>query len=316
MRYKVLELREKGLSLRAIAKELNISPSTVFHYTNRLLKTSKKQEVIDLYKSGMRIVDIANKLGLKSSGVQYHLKGIDKRPVKKMDVATEARKLIDQGMSLKDILSTLKISLRTYYKYVKGSNFVPKSSLSQETIDLIVNLRLLGMKYKDISKDLNVPLHSVLKHARGLNVVHKRPRKEGYIKVNKVYSKDRVVELRNQGMDAKRISEKLNINISTVYAYSKGHSFKKAKVVKPKVITPAIIGNCVMQKGALRKDDTLEVKLRENRDEGRLVKILYSDISDYPSVRAEIRVKDDVSDLVAAQRWGKKYGKKSVKLIK
>ena len=91
---------------------------------------------------------------------------------------------------------------------------------------------------------------------------------------------------------------------------------KPLKKIK-KEIVPHEVARDYLGKGFEKGEMPTSVKLREDRDDGRSVSFLYSDFSDKPTVRTAIMVRDEsVSDEEAVERWCKKLGKKSWKLIK
>ena len=90
---------------------------------------------------------------------------------------------------------------------------------------------------------------------------------------------------------------------------------KKKPIKKPKPVKPsAIEQRMVVGKGIRPGIYDTEVVIRDDRDKGRLVSLLYSDITDTPRVSVSIRVKDDISDEEAVVRWDKKHGKTSWRL--
>lgn len=85
-----------------------------------------------------------------------------------------------------------------------------------------------------------------------------------------------------------------------------------AKTRKVKKIVPNEIQRSALNKG-YTDGVVKEVVLSPTRDDGRLVRLKYSDISDKPTVMCEIRVKDlELTDEEAVINWGKKMGKRSV----
>lgn len=79
---------------------------------------------------------------------------------------------------------------------------------------------------------------------------------------------------------------------------------------------PNILRNLDMQKGHLKGEIIVEPTLNPYRDAGRLVKFVYSDIGDNPTVKTEIRVRrEDLTDEQAIERWCLKFKKKSWKLL-
>lgn len=185
--------------------------------------------------------------------------------------------------------------------------------------ELINDLYEKGYTRKQICSKLGCSIHTVNKYCKGKGY-------RGEPNENRLL----VIGLRMDGYYLDEVVKITNLARQTVIEYSKGYKFdarpsvniKKEKVkpikVMPKKKTKAtptqIEQRDVLGKGIEPGVYTREVKLRENRDDGRMLNLLYSDLSDKPTVPISIRVKDDVSDKEAADRWGKKFGKKSWRL--
>lgn len=153
-------------------------------------------------------------------------------------------------------------------------------------------------------------------------------------------AKLKAIELRKTGMIIKDIANELGLSRPTITRYLKGVKYEKPPVVnickgikvatrrKPKVvkamklkkvkkeIVPQEIARDYLNKGFEKGEMPTGVKLRDDRDFGRPITLLYSDFSDKPTVRTTIMVRDSVSDEEAVERWCKKLCKKSWKLIK
>ena len=125
------------------------------------------------------------------------------------------------------------------------------------------------------------------------------------------------------GYSVDQISLMMGILPSDVKRYVRGLKMykvdvpvKKKPIKKPKPVKPsAIEQRMVVGKGISPGFYDTEVVIRDDRDKGRLVSLLYSDITDTPRVSVSIRVKDDISDEEAVERWAKKHGKKCWRLV-
>src|SRR5690606_2764162 len=129
------------------------------------------------------------------------------------------------------------------------------------------------------------------------------------------------------GYPVEQISMITGLRMSEVRRYTRGCKSHKIKVPKKPIVIKkkkkaktasrpsAIELRALIGKGIEAGVYDTEVRLRPDRDAGRSVSFLYSDFSDTPTVRTTIMVRDTVSDEEAIERWCKKLGKKSWKLI-
>lgn len=122
----------------------------------------------------------------------------------------------------------------------------------------------------------------------------------------------------NLDYSLQQIAEHFGYKMSSLYVKANKMGLKRAniKVEKrlKKEIVPAEISRDLLGKGFAKGADN-SVTLNPKRDDGRLVKFKYSDLSDYPTVECSIRVRDEsVSNEQAVSNWCKKLGKKSWRL--
>lgn len=163
-------------------------------------------------------------------------------------------------------------------------------------IDTINKLRSEGFTVKEIAKQLNISESAVTYYTS----------KENKSFTNYTdYEISEVKRMYESGVDVKVIAKRFGRSSRSIYVLvSKLNITRKSPLLKTDTKDLGK-GYAV---GAVQ-----EVKVRNDRDKGRLVKLKYSDISDKPTVVCEIRVRDEsISDEQAVINWGKKMRKRSV----
>lgn len=225
----------------------------------------------------------------------------------------EIFRLRDKGYTFRGIAKELGCSSSTVYRCVHPKPIkVGGNVLKKELADKIRELSESGVRPYDIMQKVGVSYTAYQKYGKP------------YYK-NKFDSlRVEAIKLRKDGMLIKDIAIKLDAHQKTISNYVVG--IKPTKIDKPKVmkllkrvkkeIVPHEVARDYLGKGFEKGEMPTGVKLREDRDFGRSVSFMYSDFSDNPTVRTTIMVRDSVSDDEAVERWCKKLGKKSWKLIK
>lgn len=226
----------------------------------------------------------------------------------------EILRLRDKGYTFRGIAKELGCSSSTVYRYIHPKPLkVGGNVLKKELADKIRELAENGVRPYDILEQVGVSYTAYQKYGKP------------YYK-NKFYSlREDAIKLRKSGMLIKDIAIKLDAHHKTISNYVIG--IKPTKIDKPKVmkllkrvkkeIVPHEVARDYLGKGFEKGEMPTGVKLRDDRDMGRPVTLIYSDFSDKPTVRTTIMVRDEsVSDDEAVERWCKKLGKKSWKLIK
>lgn len=223
--------------------------------------------------------------------------------------------LRDKGYTFRGIAKELGCSSSTVYRCIHPKPLkVGGNALKKELADNIRELAESGVRPHDIMRKVGVSYTAYQKYGKP------------YYK-NKFYSlREEAIKLRKSGMRVKDIAIKLDAHYNTISKYVVG--IKPDKIEKPvkkikmkplkkikKEIVPREIARDYLGKGFEKGAMPVEVVLRADRDAGRSVSFLYSDFSDTPTVRTTIMVRDSVSDEEAIERWCKKLGKKSWKLI-
>lgn len=262
-----------------------------------------KEQILNLRDKGYTYRQIAKELKCSCSTVY---RTINPNGTSKENLALKLpkikrdkiRELAEQGVQPHEILKQVGVSYTSYQKYGKPY----QKNKFDGMRDIIISMRKQGKKSRDVAAELGVSTSYVFLQSKGIT-----------LRRNYGSKKDDVIKLFAKGILKTDIAKQLGISYRLVNEYTKGMKKIKKKEVKA---TPTILDQrSVIGKGVEAGVYTTKVTLRDNRDEGRLVKLLYSDLTDNPCVSASIRVKDDVSDEVAVERWAKKNGKKSWRVV-
>lgn len=287
IRDRVKSLVSQGVSYRRVASELGISSGTVSNIINNKFdyvykKEIRSGEVIRLRKSGMKINDIANKTGLCLDTIFNYLRGLNiKVKHESISCMDDVRLLVKRGLLPWQISIKLGIDIKTVYFYTSklGLKSNKLSEVNKKNKQMCISLKMDGYTTEQICEITGLNEYRVLEY-------------NGITKSQKSLTKKKPVP----------IAIKKTIKLKP-----------KTKTAKPTQIEQrAMLGRGV-EAGVYE----LGVKLREDRDQGRLVSLLYSDIDDTPRVPISIRVRDtSISDEEAMERWKVKFKKKSVKLVK
>lgn len=278
MELKIRELSEKGLSCREVAGILGTSPSTV----SRVLRGYKKKkpikdDVIAMRLKGVMINDIANRFNISVPTVAKYLKGISLPNT----TSYEVTELANKGYTRFGIALLTGLEYQTVYK---NSRDIEVAEFVDEDLQLAKCLRMDGYSIREVMNIMCVSYSYVKNATKGMKI--------GYYSL-----KPKPTRVQ------KKVEPKKIIKV-----------MKKKKIDKKPT---QMEQRAMLSKGVEAGVYTTDVVMREDRDEGRLVKLLYSDLDDTPRVPISIRVRDtSISDEEAVERWKVKFKKKSVKLVK
>lgn len=221
--------------------------------------------------------------------------------------------LREQGYSYRKIAKELKCSLSTVFRNmqpVREKKERKVLKLNEFKADKIKELAMQGVRPYDIMNQLGVSYTAYARYGKPYYVS-----KFDYIK-------EESVKLKKEGLTIKQIAEKLGVNHKTVANYVKGIKSEVIKVnpvqmKKPlkkikKEIVPQEIARDYLNKGFEKGEMPVCVLLRDNRDSGELVKIVYDAFGVKKVVEA--RNKKGINNKVFAYLWCKKMNKKFVSL--
>lgn len=285
IRDRVKSLVSQGISYRRVASELGISSGTVSNIVNSKFdyvdkKEIRRSEVIKLRKSGMKINDISDKTGLCLDTIFNYLRGLNiKVKHESISCMDDVRLLVKRGLLPWQISIKLGIDIKTVYFYTSklGLKSNKLSEVNKQNKQMCISLKMDGYTTQQICEITGLNEYKVLEY-------------NGRTKEPKSTPKPAPISIK------KTIKRK-----------------PKTKTAKPTQMEQRSMIGKGIESGVYE----LGVKLRDDRDDGRLVRLLYSDIDDTPRVPISIRVRDtSISDEEAVERWKVKFKKKSVKLVK
>lgn len=276
MKEKILSLREKGYTYRKIASELGISATKVSNILNNKFQYNKGH---------------------------------------KRQRCIELRK---SGMKVKDICKELGLCASAVSNYTRHLNM--RVTKAPERRNEIIRLAGLGFDNNIIALNMGIKSSSVS------HVLYKagvRPLRWEY---DNTEDKEVCMGLFVDGYPIDQISMITGLRLSEVKRYTRGCKVHKIKVPKKHIVVmkkkaktasrpSAIELRALIGKGIEAGVYDTTVVLRDDRDKGRIVSFLYSDITDTPTIPISIRVKDDISDEEAVKRWCKRAGKKNWMLL-
>lgn len=280
MKDKVKRMVESGMSYRAISRELGISSGTVSNiYNNKydyIDKASERKHIAtNMRLKGMKITEIATKMGLNVCTISGYVKGIKvdvKRTVQegKQD---DVRIGIKKGYTPYQIAINTGLNINTVYFYTAKiglkSNLV--SDVKKKNKELCKCLFKDGYSVDDISRITLLEEYIIENYVNGVAIY--KPK----------YTPKVVKKLKAM----KKIK-------------------KKVKATPTQIEQRDMLG-----KGVEAGVYSTSVKLREDRDNGRIVTVRYKDYGG--SVKSiDIRVRDGASDDQARERWCKRFGKEFV----
>ena len=286
----------------------------------RRSQNSSKEKCIELRKQGLTYEKIADILGIHPNTAWRNSGHIEvDSPVVGDRLAV---KLYIQGYSESDISIIMGVKEQTVKQYLYRLG-VTGSKVKRE---MCIGLRMDGYYIDEVSNITGVSPNMVKHYTRDVKGLPKRRSSPVKSKLSAEEKKQKCIDLYRSGMSVDKISKSVGLGKNRVYVNLRGVLVKevkkkpiekprimKKKTTKPKV--SAIDQREMLHKGVEAGVYTTEVRLRDDRDNGRLVSFLYSDLLPNPTTPISIRVKDDVSDEVAMERWCKKFNKKSWRLI-
>lgn len=92
-----------------------------------------REDIRTLYESGLTYVEVAEKLGISKSTVNYHCSDISRFKVKITEESiTKIRELNRAGVGKSDIAKELGVSISTISTYVKETSIAPKPFNNKE----------------------------------------------------------------------------------------------------------------------------------------------------------------------------------------
>jgi orotate phosphoribosyltransferase-like protein len=269
------------------------------------------EKVKSLHKSGMSFRNIAVELGISSTRANNIYHGRMRKYRNEPTTEDKVRKLREKGLLIKEIAKKLKLDRGTVSGYVAKTGIVVKR---KTRVQSAIELNTKGLTVPQIASKMGLKKETVYNYL--CNAGEKVNRSIKATGENKALCKCLYMD----GYSFAQIVEITNLATGTVKSYIKG--VKPPVIIKPKTIkvmkkkkvkaTPTQIEQRdVLGKGVESGVYSTEVKLREDRDDGRIVTVRYKDYGG--SIKTiDIRVRDNATDNEAGERWCKKFGKEYV----
>ena len=146
----IAELHESGLSIPAIARQLNLAPTTVSYHVERLQAGGEgpqtgtdvwpdgvvseiptRQQTATLLAAGVPRAEIARRLGVSKATVSYHARRlgerIDERCARRYDWEAVQR-YYDEGHSVRDCIKSFGFSAASWFDAVNRGALVARPS--------------------------------------------------------------------------------------------------------------------------------------------------------------------------------------------
>lgn len=307
LQLKAQELSKQGLSTRAVARELGITPSRAYNmisgkYNYNGPKKAPVDRIKELRKQGMLVSDIATKLGVSESTVSRYAAGLGDKMYSGRDGAIELGK---KGLSHSEIASIMAVKESTVSSYLSGSGVASRN----ENKELAICLRMDGYYLDEVSDIMGVSKDYISELTSGHGPFVRRK-----TQVKTTRNKAKAISMYRSGVSPLNIASSLGVSLNRVYVYIKGEIKPKVKPKKIKMkkevkqTVSAIEQRAVLGQGVEAGVYNMEVKLNPNRDNGRIVTVFYKEYGGTVN-RVDIRVRDGVSDTEAGERWCKKFNR-------
>ena len=249
------------------------------------MKVIDVDRIREMRLRGVMNKDIAKELGISIATVSKYASDL---PRVKVDLGGRLKTvvaMVKSGLSVAEIVEKTGLRRWTVYNYIAQSGLKANwdRRFEGESVATCKGLYMDGYSKRQISEITGLTMLTVNQYVKGV----KPPFQERKPNPKTVKNPDQKTK---QAIIKSKIRTKHKERVSTIDQRS------------------------MLGKGVESGVYTTEVKMRGDRDSGRLITLMYSDLSENPTVRISIRVKDDISDEEAVERWAKKHGKKSWRL--
>ena len=325
---KILELTKKGKKQKEIAKELNVTPSTISKKIRKMMledidvpNTKERvsdEDILALRRKGLKMNEIAKLLNTSPATVSRRLSNMRERGInfpisvgEKSDINSKIIELKVEGVSQKEIAKKLNItqssvSLRLKTMRKNGVPIEAPKSESKKIDEKIISLRENGMRNEEIAIELNLS-HSTIVHRikrmkdRGIIIPNvKRKTKEVIIDYAKIE------ELKKQGLFYEQIADKLGVSVERISKAVQELKEKGIEFPEEKVGTNSIDKKIIelRRKNATIEEISTEVGITKIAIYQRIRKMKKSGIevpeSAYRARRSDLKKKVDERKLAEA----------------
>lgn len=183
----IKRLFKNGMKVSELSKKFNVTPETIRSKVREYLPLSpkagiphvkrlndkNKKELEKLYKKGVKLTDIAEKLNIPLKNVTTHISrhGLADRNTNKIEITDELKKQFNEdyqnGMNLSKIARKHHTRPQTVKKYIKNYKQVQEPfTVTEEMANDFVELYIKGIKVSEIAKRFKTSKQTVYKHLK------------------------------------------------------------------------------------------------------------------------------------------------------
>lgn len=210
---------------RAVPSEETKLKRAIAHWKHEIPYEEAREKTIELFKNGVSKNGIANQLGIDRMTVYSFLEkvGLHKNTGRgtvvkltkdKKDLAVE---LINQGKNYDEIQEATEVSrTQLHRKLVNDDRVVDKANfnywkVTPEVLDQAVSLRKTGLSWKEVGQQVGLTREAIYYHK-----LPQMPALKNKVRTSMTDElKQQIIELRQQGLTWKAISESTGVGIST-----------------------------------------------------------------------------------------------------
>ena len=241
---RIVELYEKGVLIPEIAKIFDLSCSNVeynikcyrLNFGDGITKkhkrstyTEEKEKIIDLYKNGMKIIDISRTMKLSTSTIHRRLRDFRYKTNEYENDNNNDNEDVDEMINLTE--DQIKVILNLYYDENKSlleiSNImdIPKSVIRKKIIDssngdVVSSKWNFNIPEQEIFKmyvvEKKTPKEIAKRYGCSVNVIYQKLKKHGWKNRTKKIPSG-VLEEMIKEKPVSVISEELNVSNSSIY---------------------------------------------------------------------------------------------------
>ena len=183
----IKRLFRNGVKVSELSKKFNVTPETIRNKVREYLPLSpkagvphvkrlndkNKKEIEKLYKKGVKLTDIAEKLSIPKENVVAYISrhGLADRKKPTTEITKELKKQFNEdyqnGMNLSQIARKYKTTPQTVKKYIKNYKRVQEPfTVTEEMANDFVELYYQGIKVLEIAKRFKTSKQTVYKHLK------------------------------------------------------------------------------------------------------------------------------------------------------
>lgn len=217
---RIIELYKQGYKIEEIAQMCKTStwnvkqkiPYEMKMATQEAKKKKFHEDIITLYKNGLKPKQIAQELNIAGSTVRMHIQKFRKGggKVKKISYKNEVLRLAQEGLSPSQIAKTLGVDRNVVYKFFPKDKLKGSTKVNEDVKKLIIELKNQGVSTAEIAKQLHLGENTINQY------IPKNLKKELTVMTDEMRKK--AIELRKEGYSTPEIAEELKIAKNSILA--------------------------------------------------------------------------------------------------